>query len=815
LIIRLIAQSHLDPVFMWTWQEGLAEAIATCKAAIDKLNKYNDLLFIRSDALIYKWIEKADPKLLESIKSFVNQGRWIPIGGFYTQADVCSISGESIIRQALIGQEVFKGLFGSQSKVAYLPDTWGLGAALPKILKHSGFDYFIFCRPNEDRLPLESPLFKWLSDDMSDILCYKIPVIYTTYANEIERIKQVLDRKPKWLDEMMCFFGVGNHGGGPTEQQIERVINYSKQPDAPEIAFSHPERFFESVNDNPNIPVYRGCFERFGVGCYSNAISLKQLHDKAQFKLLIAEKYAAIASKLGLANYDLKEMNSCWEDLLFTQFHDFLPGTAVKDGLEDAKHIAGSVLSKASRIGVFAQNRILSQVDTSQQAFVRFAAFNNTNRNGLFYFEYQPWLLWQKWKNYKLVDEKGSEVPCQQTIPSPAARGHTKLIIKTDLPANGFKLLRIIGPEPDLSKIHPDTAEFMQKDYPPVKKIKSPNYNIVFNESGGIDSLVHKNSTELSPKGIFDFEVYEDKSDTWAIHHRNFAKHKLLGKFKGKDFPLQLDTGQLRWSAQQNLVFNTSEIKQEIRTHDSSDLIEVCTKLFWNQPRSLMKLTIPIPFKNCRVYSGLAFGKAIRTHEEYEFPFHDWIFAEAVLPSGELKGLAIIVGPGMHSADFTGSSIRLTLVRSPIYCHEELERSYPPTPGHEAMEMGVHEFSFGILPVWQNQEFNMASLAELAKTFYEPVSTITTTGHKGYFDPNWQFVEISHPNVELTAFKRSQDNTGYIMRFWETAGKETTFDLKCIDCRFKVHIEANGLTSIKVYDAGKQWSFKKVNGLEE
>ena len=53
----------MDPVWLWRWPEGCAEAIGTCWAAVELLADYPGLIFTRGEAVIYKWIEDLDPGL--------------------------------------------------------------------------------------------------------------------------------------------------------------------------------------------------------------------------------------------------------------------------------------------------------------------------------------------------------------------------------------------------------------------------------------------------------------------------------------------------------------------------------------------------------------------------------------------------------------------------------------------------------------------------------------------------------------------------------------------------------------------------------
>ena len=43
--IKLVGNAHLDPIWLWRWQEGCAEVLQTFRSALDRLKEYNDFVF--------------------------------------------------------------------------------------------------------------------------------------------------------------------------------------------------------------------------------------------------------------------------------------------------------------------------------------------------------------------------------------------------------------------------------------------------------------------------------------------------------------------------------------------------------------------------------------------------------------------------------------------------------------------------------------------------------------------------------------------------------------------------------------------------
>ena len=814
-MIHVIAQSHIDPVFMWPWREGMAEISNTCKAAVGNLKKYPQLKFVRSDAQAYEWIRSIDPELFAEIRDLVRQERWFPVGGWVTQADTNLPGGESLIRQALLGQKVFEEMFGLQSEVAYLVDSFGHPSTMPKILQHSGFKYFVFSRPGEKWLKLPAPLFHWDSDDGSSILSYRIPVSYTTYAEEIERLNDVKELQPEWLEDIMGFFGLGNHGGGPTEQQLLRLIDYAKHPECPDFAFSDPASYFQRVQDNPQIPHFSGSLKPFSIGCYSVGAGLKRSHDWAQNEILGAETYLALAQALGheVSARELALLNEAWKDILFVEFHDLLPGSAIKEGLDRATSLADGARAKSEQLKSAALTRIANKIDCSGQGYVSLVAFNNTSLSGTFYFEYEPWLFWQEWGDYDLIDETGRSVPHQLIQPEPASAGLTRLLVKTELPGRGYRLLRVVGPEPDLGSISPAPENDVVVRSKVAEEATTTRHRITFDRlTGTIDSITHLQQGWSSSFGrLGDAIVLKDRSDTWSIHLDKYQEY--LGRFSDPQIRI-LDEGPFLWTAGITRTFEESTMAQDVRLYDDSDVIEIRNRIDWHQPWQLLKIVIPSPFADAEVIRGLAFGSE-QVGGDREFVFQNWLLlrAKGAESEGGLRTLGVVVGPGIHSADWRDNALRLTLLRAPVFCHEELNRTTEVSVRHRHMDFGEHETTFALIP--SQEDLSVSQLVEHSRRLHDNVSVVTTNRHAGKLAPSGALFEVDAQNVSCSAVKVSEDKQGYIVRLWETAGIDTSGRLGWLGHEIDFEIKAHALLALKLIPDGDGYEVEQVDGLEK
>jgi len=134
ITVYMIGNAHIDPVWLWRWQEGLAEVLATCRSALDRMNEYPDFVFTRADAATYQWIEDSCPEMFEEIRRRVEEGRWSIVGGWWEQPDCNIPSGEAFVRHGLYGKRYFLDRFGVDVVVGYNVDSFGHNAGLPQIL---------------------------------------------------------------------------------------------------------------------------------------------------------------------------------------------------------------------------------------------------------------------------------------------------------------------------------------------------------------------------------------------------------------------------------------------------------------------------------------------------------------------------------------------------------------------------------------------------------------------------------------------------------------------------------------------------------
>src|SRR5690625_4510570 len=207
----LVGHGHLDPVFMWRWQEGYEAARSTFRSALDRMNEFPDFRFTTTTTALMVAISKYDPDMFAEIQARVNEGRWELAGGWWVEPDTNLVHGESLVRQAMYGQLELARLFGKTARIGMNPDTFGHCAVLPQILCQSGAAAYVFMRPEKYEASVAANSFNWQGPGG-----YELPAFRLQSYNAVpsDGLLAQLESEPFYSgNQQLIVYGVGNHGG--------------------------------------------------------------------------------------------------------------------------------------------------------------------------------------------------------------------------------------------------------------------------------------------------------------------------------------------------------------------------------------------------------------------------------------------------------------------------------------------------------------------------------------------------------------------------------------------------------------------------
>ena len=301
-VLHLIGNAHIDPVWLWQWPEGFEEIRATFRAAVDLMDEDPEMTFTADSAAYYAWIEEIDPALFERIRARVADGRWELAGAMWVEPDCNIPSGESFVRHLLVSQSFFQTRFGRRARVGVNVDPFGHTIGLPQLLRRAGLEAYVFMRPGPHEQPLPAPMFRWRGPDGTELPTLRIPHEYCSPREDLTyHLDKVVAQLPPDWREFVAFYGVGNHGGGPTRANLASIRRLARAGQGPKLAFDTLEPFVDSVvlPAAGSLPVWDDDLQHHAVGCYSAHSGIKRWNRRAENLLYAGEAWATLGASGG------------------------------------------------------------------------------------------------------------------------------------------------------------------------------------------------------------------------------------------------------------------------------------------------------------------------------------------------------------------------------------------------------------------------------------------------------------------------------------------------------------------------------------
>ncbi|KAH9965647.1 glycosyl hydrolases family 38 N-terminal domain-containing protein [Russula compacta] len=354
-----IGHCHIDTAWLWPYHVTQQKVARSWSTQVDLMDRYPEHRFASSSAQQYKWLEQLYPPLFERVRQKVLEGKFHPIGGSWVENDANMPSGEGLARQLIYGQRYFESRFGLRSRVAWLPDSFGLTGALPQIIRGAGMDYFFTQKLSWNNVNVfPHSTFNWVGIDGTQVLCHMTPVdTYNAQATAGDISKALTNHKNlESSSTSLLVFGNGDGGGGPLAKMLESLrrlrgtANTSRELPVVHLGRSVDE-FFDHLKTTSDagrkLPNWRGeLYLEFHRGTYTSHGSIKKGNRKSEILLRDAEHVATLASISNRDEYKYPKetLDDSWEKVLLNQF---LPGSAIGMVYKDAEKLYGEVRADA------------------------------------------------------------------------------------------------------------------------------------------------------------------------------------------------------------------------------------------------------------------------------------------------------------------------------------------------------------------------------------------------------------------------------------------------------------------------------------
>ncbi len=762
--VFMIGNAHLDPVWMWRRPEGYSEVLATFRSALDRIQEFNDFIFTCAGAAYYQWVEETDSAMFEEIRQAVAAGKWVIVGGWWIQPDCNAPTGEAFARHSLYAQRYFKEKFGVTAKVGYNVDSFGHNAMIPQILKNSGMNAYVFMRPmpGEKDYPFPDSTFLWQSPDGSQVPTFRILGSYCTnqFDNIYEKAKEHINIAQESQKPMMCFYGVGNHGGGPTIENINALHTVMAEEKGDELLFSSPNAFFEEI-DATTLPVMEDDLQHHASGCYTAVMAVKKANLSSTAKTVAAEVMNTIASGMQLVKKE--KTNDIWKYIMFNQFHDILGGCCIKDALMDSVNEFMTAESMSNQILNRAQQAIAWNIDTTKGLQIH---RNRTKRSiseqdnlGVPVVVFNP----NGWEmncpvqlNYRFVgmeDDKGNPVAVQNVRGPLTVETEEENRVATfvcNVPPMGWQLYWAY----EKKQVSVNMEHSLE-----VSETRMENDWLRVDLADGqiVGILDKKTGKELLNAAVSANVVNEEHCDTWA--HGIYYFDQIVGKFTFADTQI-VENGSVCVKILLKGTYENSNMEILLAMYADLPGLQMKCRVDWREKHKMLKLSFATPFTHGIDTCGVPFGKYCRTANGKEQPMQKFA---AITEKGYGLGIAT---DSRTAYDCSGGKLQITVLRSPIYADHYGIRDHRC----EYTEQGVQEFSFEIHPV----EGDFAKLYAASEMLLNPPEALMGTYHKGNVPACGSALKCNQPNIIVTAMKYGECSMeDIVVRCFEMNGRDT------------------------------------------
>lgn len=795
-ISYLIGNAHLDPIWQWKVSEGLSLIRSTFRSALDRMKENENYKFTSACAGYYFWIKSIDPEMFEEIKERVKEGRWAFVGGMWVQPDCNIPSGEAFCRHFLYSQMFFKENFGEITTVGYNVDSFGHSAVLPQLFKKSGIEQYVYMRPTREtecpQLPEEN-LHKWVSPDGSEITAFRIPDLYCGDLGE-ERINEYLKKSQK----QMIFYGIGNHGGGPSKEHLKQAQELMKKGG---FVYAVPAEYFDDVK-NDSMPTVSGDLKHHAPGCYSANSKIKSINRRAECEIISAEIFDTIAGLTAGGKYHNSEIEAAWQRIMFNQFHDVMAGCCIKEAFEDSYNAFGYARQTALEISNFALQKIASKIKTTD--FL--TADISEMRDRMWYREGEgaPFVVFNPHPfNVKttvsfgsqfvsrVLDSNGNDVPFQLVRAQYTDVSHiNKCLFEVELPPMGYRVYYLYRKLENSA-----SCQFCSKLNATDNMLENDLVKITFDAKSGVvkSYYLKKENREFSAGDMCKAIVCDDSMhDTWSHGMNTFNDD--IASF-GEGTLSLIENGPLRSTVKSVTKNGNSVLKRYYTLYNNDSKLHIRCVLDVDEEYKLIKFSFPVNIKSPEAVYSMPYGFIKKETDGVEDVAHEWV--DLIEKDGGI-GLGLI-NDGRYSHCAIGNDLRVTVARSCAYL-DHYGQDFRDGE-MEFIDKGEHEFNFILYPHTENAT---ALITNCGKLLNMPPVLIQESHHDGTLPQEYSALELDKNNISISALKSSEDGDGTVIRFVETAGMATTVkvNFKAINNCFNLNFTPHEVKTVKISDDG-------------
>lgn len=809
---HIISHTHWDREWFLTSKYTAEWLRPFFDSLFNMLEKYPDYCFVLDGQTImiedYLALLSPSEKFVaeKKLKKYISQSRLLA-GPYYLQPDWRLVSGESLVRNMMLGHQMADD-FGGVMKVGWLLDNFGQISQVPQIHKGFGINGVYLWRGIEVDTENIYSEYLWESPDETQVLSIYLLNSYRNAMRLAEYADIAQDRLVNETQKLISFATTDNvllMNGYDQEMVPDDVLPLIEQQNAKSngirLVQTTPDKYLQTIQKEiPVLQVLKGAqnsgrYISIFPGTLSARMYLKQMNSACENLLTKwAEPVSAWLWLLG-GEYPQESINFAWKELLQNHPHDNICGVSIDDVHSDMEVR-------------FARSKEISEKIIERALTTISANINTENERNLVVFNPLPHKRDAIIKIVLKVDNDFSIYDADTGRPVPHQVGAKNNDLKdvyfsADLiPGLGYKTF-YIGPK----KTEQPLADVVTAS---AKERRMENkYLLVQIESNGSVTVTDKISGRIF-KSIAYFEDGADCGDTYNYSYPE--QDTLINSLNSKAQITLIDQGpllaqfkiELSMPLPASLSGNRKKRSKKtsrfpivtyVKIESNSARLDFHTRLKNVVKDHRLRVMFPTNIETCRSFSDKPFDV-----DESPVSFSDYpqelpdnikqimIGARESVPGSSLplqsfcylkdeKGGAAIITRGLTEYEITEKhKIALTLFRSVGWLARgdlltRVGDAGPMIFTPEAQCLRQFDFNYSFLPF---RDKTAGFLFRPAEQFNTDLKAVFTAKHKGSLDYKRGLLclDTDKDQLHITAVKKAERGNELIVRLFNPAPRD-------------------------------------------